>query len=687
MAGADRTYNVRFQQSGADNVARSTRGIGQAAQTATRAVRTLATSVAALAGLSVGIGTLRTAFDGLAQQERSLNQLRAAIVSTGRAANRSFSQLTTQANNLQSATTFANESIQDLQSRLLRFTNIANEQFDRSVVAVTDLASAMGTDLSAAAIQVGRALNDPINGLGALSRVGIQFSNSQRDLIKNLAQTGRLAEAQTVILNQLEMQFGGSARAATQGLNGALRQLRNTFDDVLRDLVLGGREAENTGVSMSTLELAVRSVNRALEENNAAILQFSRGLASAGNVVLNILVLVQRLALFLSSSLATAFNAVRVAVNAVRNAFDRLESGFRRFIAAANPVTLALRLMGRNAEEASRGIDGLSTVQQNTEASTSALDSSLTDLGLAFDLLSEDTERVGDSFSNLIENSSPFGDFANEIIEQQRQIREQFERSREGAARFGDTLETAISEKDIQRQNRLRDGVTGLARDLGILNTSGSRVLSAFTNLNKIFTNLDTNQQNNQRQAQKTADGVAQIGTAADKSSAQLSNLGSSFTNLFSAIQNVFSGIGNVLGSLFRGIGGLFGFSKGGAFSSSGVQMFARGGIVDSPTPFGMQGGIGVAGEAGPEAILPLSRGPGGTLGVNASGFGGSGGVNINVIDQRGSGEEVQVVTQENNRQIDIIIRDAVQNMFADGTMDSQMRNSFGAARRGTLGL
>ncbi|MCG6560857.1 phage tail tape measure protein, partial [Ruegeria sp. 1NDH52C] len=80
-------------------------------------------------------------------------------------------------------------------------------------------------------------------------------------------------------------------------------------------------------------------------------------------------------------------------------------------------------------------------------------------------------------------------------------------------------------------------------------------------------------------------------------------------------------GGGGLFGWITKAIGGLFGggFAKGGVFAQSGrVAAFAQGGIVDRPTVFPFARGIGLMGEAGPEAILPLRRGPGGRLGVEA---------------------------------------------------------------------
>jgi hypothetical protein len=72
---------------------------------------------------------------------------------------------------------------------------------------------------------------------------------------------------------------------------------------------------------------------------------------------------------------------------------------------------------------------------------------------------------------------------------------------------------------------------------------------------------------------------------------------------------------------LFAGIGKVLGFANGGAFANGRVQAFASGGIVNGPTVFPMANGAGLMGEAGPEAIMPLTR-IGGKLGVRAAGGG-----------------------------------------------------------------
>ncbi len=89
------------------------------------------------------------------------------------------------------------------------------------------------------------------------------------------------------------------------------------------------------------------------------------------------------------------------------------------------------------------------------------------------------------------------------------------------------------------------------------------------------------------------------------------------------AMKPVTGAVGGALAQLVSGaMGGLMPFAKGGTFTQGRVMPFAQGGIVASPVSFPMRGGRGLMGEAGPEAIMPLTRGADGRLGVQASGGG-----------------------------------------------------------------
>jgi hypothetical protein len=85
------------------------------------------------------------------------------------------------------------------------------------------------------------------------------------------------------------------------------------------------------------------------------------------------------------------------------------------------------------------------------------------------------------------------------------------------------------------------------------------------------------------------------------------------------AMKPVQNAVGGAIANGINGlVGGLMPFEAGGVFASGRVTAFAKGGVVSSPTAFAMRGGAGLMGEAGPEAIMPLARGPDGRLGVTA---------------------------------------------------------------------
>jgi len=99
-----------------------------------------------------------------------------------------------------------------------------------------------------------------------------------------------------------------------------------------------------------------------------------------------------------------------------------------------------------------------------------------------------------------------------------------------------------------------------------------------------------------------------------------------------SAVSPVTNALGNILtGGMNSILGGLIPSANGNVFGGGRVTPFANGGVVNGPTLFPMRGGTGLMGEAGPEAIMPLKRGPDGRLGVQGAGGGGQVHVTMNI--------------------------------------------------------
>jgi hypothetical protein len=168
-----------------------------------------------------------------AEAEAAFGQLKNAVETNGGAAGKTADQLADISGELQSITTYGDDAIQGMQALLLRFKGIGETRFDEATRATLDLATALGQDLQSAARLVGLALDNPAEGLSRLSRVGIAFTKDQKEVIKALVESGRTAEAQGIILRELESRFGGAAEAARGTFAGAMQGVKNAFGDLL----------------------------------------------------------------------------------------------------------------------------------------------------------------------------------------------------------------------------------------------------------------------------------------------------------------------------------------------------------------------------------------------------------------------------------------------------------------------
>ncbi len=118
-------------------------------------------------------------------------------------------------------------------------------------------------------------------------------------------------------------------------------------------------------------------------------------------------------------------------------------------------------------------------------------------------------------------------------------------------------------------------------------------------------------------------------------------------------------------------------YAKGGAFSGGREVAFANGGVVTGPTNFPMRGGTtGLMGEAGPEAIMPLTRASNGRLGVAVTG----GSAPASVVQINITGDIPAGTVRQNNGRVDIDLSRMVSQVIASGGADAALRNRFGAA-------
>lgn len=190
-------------------------------------------SFALLGGLTALAGGAALLVNAFAESENVGAQLTAVLKSTGGAAGVTRDQAIGLSQALQATTTFSDEAVLSAENLLLTFTSIGKDIFPQATKTVLDMSIALGQDTKSSAIQLGKALQDPITGITALRRVGVNFSDAQQEVIANLVQTNRLADAQTMILQELNREFGGSATQAAATFTGQLKQLWNMINDVM----------------------------------------------------------------------------------------------------------------------------------------------------------------------------------------------------------------------------------------------------------------------------------------------------------------------------------------------------------------------------------------------------------------------------------------------------------------------
>lgn len=176
---------------------------------------------ALLAGASGLASQITDVFAEAREAEKVGRLTNAVIKSTGGIAKVSASDVAKLSESLSVKAGIDDELIQSSANVLLTFHKVRNEVgqgndiFNRGAAAALNMSAALGTDLQGATIQVGKALNDPVRGVTALSRAGVQFTKQQKAQIKAMVESGDTLGAQKIILGELGTQFGGAAAAAT----------------------------------------------------------------------------------------------------------------------------------------------------------------------------------------------------------------------------------------------------------------------------------------------------------------------------------------------------------------------------------------------------------------------------------------------------------------------------------------
>lgn len=211
-------------------------------------VTAVASSVTAVASAFSMLGTVaQTVSTAVSQvvnaamtQIRAERELEAAVSQVGQRYGVSAEAIKAYAAEVQKATNFGDEQVIQISAMLVRF-GLAGDVLRRTIDISADLAQALGMDLTSAAELVGRALVEPDAAMRRLRTAGIAFTDSQKETIEALVESGRVAEAQAQILSMLESHYSNAAESAVE----PTKQAQNAFGDMLEELGIAVLELVN----------------------------------------------------------------------------------------------------------------------------------------------------------------------------------------------------------------------------------------------------------------------------------------------------------------------------------------------------------------------------------------------------------------------------------------------------------
>lgn len=242
----------------------STRRMGRGVANADRDVGRLRMGMGRLGGISASVATgiagTGIAVVGAAAGFKELvgayqesykigQQTEAVIKSTGGAAKVTAEEVGDLATALSRKTGVDDEAIQAGENLLLTFKAVRNEVgqgndiFNQTTAIAVDMAAALGTDVKAAAMQLGKSLNDPEKGMARLTKSGVTFTDEQKKQVAALVESGDVMEAQKIILRELESEFGGSAKAQATNTDRMKVSLGNLAETVGEKLAPAAEKA------------------------------------------------------------------------------------------------------------------------------------------------------------------------------------------------------------------------------------------------------------------------------------------------------------------------------------------------------------------------------------------------------------------------------------------------------------
>jgi len=393
-------------------------------------------ATAALGGLAVAGAKMVAAGEQAATANARIEQIATSMGLFGNETQVVTNRLVDLANEQARLTGVNQNTIKESQALLLTFKDIASSAdevggaFDRATQLTLDMASAGFGSVTDNAKQLGKALNDPIAGLTALRRSGIQFTKAQQDQIRTLVESGNVLEAQTMILEEIENQVGGTA-AATANSTDKMKVAFSQASESIGMALLPAVEA--------LLPIVIKFADWASQNTEIVIaLAAAIGGLSAAIVVANFAMKAWAAAQAIATAAQWAFNAALTAnpIGIVVVAVAALVAGlvllYRRFETVRNIVKALLAPLKAAADglgwlAKKLGIVG-DEIQENFTPSVDEARKQAGDMYASVREASTGLEDLEDTSDSAAVAQDELARSVNAVYEEVKKVNPQFER-------------------------------------------------------------------------------------------------------------------------------------------------------------------------------------------------------------------------------------------------------------------
>ena len=233
-AGRGPTWYATLDTKGVERGSREVEGQMRRLHTTSTATGTAIGNITSQAidrGWQALAGSVRTGWEEMKEAQVASAKLDSVLRSTHQAAGLNRAAMDAMNEALQKESTLEGDVITNAQALMATFTKVGRETFPGAMRAAMDMSRVFDMDVNRATVTLGKALQDPVKGMSALTRVGVTFTQQQKEQVKALVEAGKTQQAQGLILKEVNKHVGGAEQAYARTLPGALDKAKRAYKD------------------------------------------------------------------------------------------------------------------------------------------------------------------------------------------------------------------------------------------------------------------------------------------------------------------------------------------------------------------------------------------------------------------------------------------------------------------------